>query len=294
MTAAALPAPPAGAWSPPSRLVTVGGATVRVATWGQGPPLLLLNGIGGNLEMWEPLAEHLRGRRLVLVDMPGAGGSPPLRVPLRLPGYARLLVRLLDHLGLERVDVLGYSWGGTVAQELARTAPARVRSLVLAATTPGLGGRPPAPWVFALMLTPARYYSRTYLRLIGPVVFGSRAGADTDGASGQARRRKPPTVLGYSQQMYAISGWSSRGWLATLDLPTLVVAGSRDPLVPARNAEILAERIPGARRHTVDGGHLFLLEQPAEAAVLVQAFLAEQDAGRGGAGAAQSGTRSRT
>ncbi|MFP5218264.1 MAG: alpha/beta fold hydrolase, partial [Actinomycetes bacterium] len=66
--------------------MTVGDATVRVATWGQGPPLLLLNGIGGNVEMWEPLARRLPGRRLVMPEMPGTGQSPPLRVPLRMAG----------------------------------------------------------------------------------------------------------------------------------------------------------------------------------------------------------------
>lgn len=274
-------------WAPSSRLVTAGGARLSVATWGQGPPLLLLNGIGGNTAMWEPLARRLPGRRLVMVDMPGTGGSPPLAVPLRMAGYARMVVRLLDQLGLERVDVLGYSWGGALAQQLARTAPERVRSLVLAATIPGLGGRPPAPWVIGLMATPARYYSRTYLRLVAPLVFGSDPG-QADAASGEARRRHPPTMRGYGQQLYAISGWSSRPWLRQLRVPALVVAGSRDPLVPARNALILAECLAGARLHVVEGGHLFLLEQPAEAAEVVTRFLQEQD------DAQSAGTLSRT
>lgn len=267
--------------------MTVAGTTVRVATWGQGPPLLLLNGIGGNVEMWEPLARRLPGRRLVMLDMPGTGQSAPLQVPLRMAGYARLVVRLLDQLGLGRVDVLGYSWGGALAQELARTAPSRVRSLVLAATIPGLGGRPPAPWVIALMATPARYYSRTYLRVVAPLVFGSDP-AQADGASGEARRRNPPTMRGYTQQLYAISGWSSRRWLRRLSVPALVLAASRDPLVPARNARILSQAIHGARLHVIEGGHLFLLERPGEAASVITAFLREQD------DAQRLGTRSST
>lgn len=277
---------PGARWTPSWRQVIIAGTAVRVATWGQGPPLLLLNGIGGNVEMWEPLARRLPGRRLVMLDMPGTGQSPPLRVPVRMAGYARLVVRLLDRLGFERVDVLGYSWGGALAQQLARTAPSRVRSLVLAATIPGVGGLPPAPWVVGLMATPARYYSRTYLRVVAPLVFGSTP-AEADSASGQARRRNPPTTRGYAQQMYAISGWSSRPWLRRLSVPALVVAGSRDPLVPSRNGLILSRAIPGARLHVIDGGHLFLLERPAEAAAAISAFLVEQDAQR-------LGTRSRT
>lgn len=268
----------------------LGGATVRVATYGQGPPLLLLNGIGANIEMWEPLARRMPGRRLVMVDMPGTGQSPPLSVPMRMPGYARLVVRLLDQLGIERTDVLGYSWGGALAQQVAVMAPDRVRSLVLAATMPGVGGRPPAPWVVALMATPARYYSRTYLRVVAPLVFGSSP-AQADAASGAARLRRPPSLRGYSQQMYAISSWSSRRWLRQLRAPTLVVAGSHDPLIPQRNGTILSQAIPGARLHVVDGGHLFLLEQPDEACSVIDGFLAEQDAV---AAAQRAGVRSRT
>ena len=263
-------------WHPPERRLRVGSATHRVATWGQGPPLLLLNGIGGNIEMWEPLALRLPGRQLIMIDMPGTGGSPALRLPLRMSGYATLVVAMLDQLGIERTDVLGYSWGGALAQQLAHHAPGRVRSLVLAATMPGLGGRPPPPWIIALMATPARYYSRTYLKIVAPIVFGSDP-AVADAASGAARLRRPPSLIGYSRQLYAITGWSSRRWLHRLDLPVLVLTGSRDPLVPQRNGAILTRSIPGAQLQVVDGGHLFVLEQPEQGCQAISAFLDEQD-----------------
>lgn len=287
-TAAAV-AGQAAVWSPPARLLRLGGSQVRVATHGQGPPLLLLNGIGANIEMWGPLASRLPGRRLIMLDMPGTGGSSALPVPLRMAGYARLVVRLLDQLGIEQTDVLGYSWGGALAQQLALDAPSRVRSLVLAATVPGLGGRPPAPWVIALMATPARYYSRTYLRVVAPLVFGSTP-SHAAGPFAEARLRRPPTVRGYSQQLYAISGWSSRRWLHRLRVPTIVVAGSHDPLVPQRNGRILCAAIRDARLHVVDGGHLFLIEKPDEACRIIGDFLEEQDR----APAQRDGTRSRT
>ena len=106
--------------APPERRLRVGSATHRVATWGQGPPLLLLNGIGGNIEMWEALALRLPDRQLIMIDMPGTGGSPALRLPLRMSGYATLVVGVLDQLGIERTDVLGYSWGGAPAQQQVR------------------------------------------------------------------------------------------------------------------------------------------------------------------------------
>ncbi len=268
--------PDTGSWPPSEQRVRVGNTTLRLATCGQGPPLLLLNGIGGNIEMWEALATQLPGRRLIMIDMPGTGGSPALLAPLRMSGYASLVVGVLDQLGIEQADVLGYSWGGALAQQLARSAPGRVRSLVLAATMPGLGGQPPSPWVMTLIATPARYYSQTYLKLIAPVVFGSDP-ATADAATGAARRRRPPSLIGYSQQVYAITGWSSMRWLGRLDVPVLVLSGARDPLAPPRNGRILARAIPGAQLRIVDGGHLFLLEHPEEPSEVIRAFLQHQD-----------------
>lgn len=259
-----------------ARVVRLGGTPVRVKVHGDGPPLLLLNGIGGNIDMWEPVIRRIPDRRVIVFDAPGTGESPALRRPMRMKGYAALVVRLLDELGIERADVLGYSWGGALAQELVHRAPDRVGAVVLGATMPGLGGQPPAPWVIGLMATPARYYSRTYLRVVSPLVFGSAPDAAADSSHGHARLRKPPTLLGYSQQLYAISGWSSRRWLRTLRAPVLVLAASHDPLIPSRNGRILAREIPDARLHVVEGGHLFLLEQADEACAVVRAFLAER------------------
>lgn len=260
-------------WAPTTQQVRLGGLDIRVAVVGEGPPLLLINGIGGNIEMWGALVRRLPGRRLVMFDAPGTGGSPPLRRPVRMAGYVTLVTDLLDHLGIDRTDVLGYSWGGALAQELAYRAPGRVRRLVLCATVPGLGGQPPAPWVIGLMATPARYYSETYLKLVSPLVFGPRPGPDADTGHSTARRERPPTMRGYSQQLFAISGWSSRRFLHRISAPTLVLTGDKDPLVPARNARILARGLRDSRLHVLPGGHLFLLERPDQGIRLVEDFL---------------------
>lgn len=268
---------PWASWAPEYSTARIGRARLRLATVGEGAPLLLLNGLGANIEMWQPLAAELPGRRLVMVDMPGTGESPPLPYAASMSKYALLVVRLLDRLGLEQIDVLGYSWGGALAQQVAHQAPSRVRNLVLGATVPGLGGRPPAPWVAALMATPARYHSKAYLRYIAPVVFGSSPQRAADSLHGSARLRRPPSTRGYVQQLYAISQWSSLPFLRELPHRTLVLAGRRDPLVPHRNAQILASTIPDARLHVVRGGHLFLLDHPREACQAVEAFLAESE-----------------
>ena len=109
-------------------------------------------------------------------------------LPLRMSGLARVVTELLDVLGLERVDVLGYSFGGGLAQELAHRAPERVRRLVLCATAPGLGGIPPRPMAALMLATPARYYHPRLLALSLPHIAGGRTARDPGGAR-RARRR---------------------------------------------------------------------------------------------------------
>mgnify|MGYP000276416675 CR=1 FL=1 len=281
------PEPAAVAWQPVFQRLDVDGVQLRVAVLGDGPPLLLINGIGANVEMWAALATQLPGRRLVMFDCPGTGESPALPHRVRMPALARLVVGLLDNLEIDRADVLGYSWGGALAQELAHQAPQRVRSLVLAATVPGVGGQPPAPWVVAAMATPIRYSSRTYLRLVAPLVFGTSIGADEPHLD--ARRHRPPSARGYSHQLYAITGWSSRPWLRTLRMPVLVLTGEGDRLAPRRNATILARSIPGARLKVLPGGHLFLLQREQVAGRTITAFLDGQDVSPVGQGATATG-----
>ncbi|MCW2613318.1 MAG: poly(3-hydroxyalkanoate) depolymerase [Frankiales bacterium] len=280
-------------WNPLFQTVTVDGRRIRVAVQGEGPVLLLLNGIGANIEMWAPLVRGLPGRRVVMFDFPGTGASQALRRSRRMSGLARLVADLLEVLDVEQADVLGYSWGGALAQQLAHQHPERVRSLVLAATIPGIGGQPPAPWVVAAMATPTRYYSPRYLRVVSPLIFGTRLSVHDENHS--ARRERPPTMRGYSQQLFALTGWSSLPFLAKLRVPTLVLSGEGDPLAPARNGRLLARRIRGARLEVVRGGHLFLLQHPVEAARLVHEFLTAQDAARQvDAGSTQVATRSTT
>jgi poly(3-hydroxyalkanoate) depolymerase len=254
------------------------GLRLRVGRVGAGRPLLLITGIGANLDMWTPFARLAGDRELIAFDPPGAGLSERPRLPLRMSGLARVVRELLDALRLERVDVLGYSFGGALAQELAHRAPDRVRRLVLCATAPGLGGSPPRPLAALMLATPARYYHPRLLALSVPYIAGGRTAREPGVLAAQAAARlaRPPDLLGYAYQLYAIAGWSSLRWLARVKHPTLIVAGERDPSVPLRNARLLASRLPDARLHVVaGGGHLFLLDEPESAAGVIRAFLDE-------------------
>ena len=159
-------------WNP--TYVDAAGLRLRVGRRGAGRPLLLITGIGAHLEMWAPFVRFVEDRELIAFDPPGAGLSERPRLPLRMRGLARVVADLLDALGLERVDVLGYSFGGALAQELARRAPDRVRRLVLCATGPGLGGSPPRPLAALMLATPARYYHPRLLALTVPHIAGGR------------------------------------------------------------------------------------------------------------------------
>jgi len=257
--------------------VTVEGIRLRVRIEGSGEPLLLVMGIGGNIEMWAPLIGALKGRQTIAFDAPGTGESALPKRPLRIKDLARIAGRLLDQLDYGQVDVLGVSFGGAIAQQLAFQEPERVRKLILAATACGIGGVPGNPLTMAILLTPFRYYSRTYLELVAPYLYG-RGGGD-DGLSQQqrlARLHRPPNMLGYYFQMAAMAGWTSLPFLRRISQPTLVMAGTDDRILPLVNGRMLARLIPGARLYIVeDGGHLFLLDRARESAEAIQGFLGQ-------------------
>jgi poly(3-hydroxyoctanoate) depolymerase len=188
-----------------------------------------------------------------------------------------VVTEMLDELGYGQLDVLGYSLGGIVAQELARRAPERIHRLVLCATTPGVPSIPPDPIVTALMLTPARYWNRQLAELILPIIAGGRTARDRGVLQAGLRQRlvQPPSAVGYLYQLYALSGWSSHAWIRRVQHPALVLHGDRDPVVPLANGRYLADALPHGRLEVVGGaGHLFLLDEPASVAPAVTEFLA--------------------
>jgi poly(3-hydroxyalkanoate) depolymerase len=265
------------------RLVDVDGIRIRVAIRGEGRPLLLVMGIGGNIEMWQPFERALDGSGIqtITFDAPGVGESTNWLRPRRMGALARTLDRLIGALGYDAVDVLGVSFGGALAQQLVRQSPDRVRRLVLAATAPGvpgLGGVPGRPGALMTLATPLRYYSPAYFRKVAPTLYGGRIRREPELFAEQvhARMARPPSPRGYLAQLYAIGGWTNLPWLPSIHHPTLVMAGDDDPIIPLVNGRILARLIPLARLEVLTGGgHLFLLEEAERSAALVREFLAE-------------------
>lgn len=260
------------------RTFEVGPQRLRVTVdhAGRGRPLLLINGIGATADLFDPLRLHLDDRETIAFDAPGVGGTPTPWTPYSMRWLAGVVAAAIEELGHEQVDVLGLSWGGALAQELARRHPDRVHRLVLAATMPGITSVPGRPAAVAILMSPARYYSPSYLKRIAPTLYGGAIRDDPDLLDDHARMRaaRPPTRRGYLLQLQAIQRWSSLPWLHRLPQRTLVLAGDDDPIVRMVNGRILAARIPDGRLHVVrGGGHLFLFTRSAEMADIVRTFL---------------------
>jgi pimeloyl-ACP methyl ester carboxylesterase len=237
-------------------------------------------GIGGNLDMWQPLQERLPGRRLIMFDFPGTGGSSLSFLPPTMGCNAVLVRLLLRRLGLGRVDVLGYSWGGVLAQHLAAQHPRTVRRLVLVATTIGIGGVPPTPRVAARLSTRRRYYSRSYFRKVAPSLYGGRYRHDPAMVETHAAQRlaRPPSRLGYFAQLAALTGYSTLPGLPLIHAPTLIVAGNDDPIVPTLNPRLMARLIRHSQLAIVpDAGHLMMIDSPDIVAPIIEDFLAASD-----------------
>jgi poly(3-hydroxyoctanoate) depolymerase len=276
------------------RFVDVDGVRLRTSVRGSGRPVLLITGIGASLDLGVPFERELAagGVQVISFDAPGVGQSTPYARPRRMRGMARTVHRLMEAMGHDRVDVIGVSLGGVIAQQLAHQAPHLVRRLVLAATGPGLGGVPGSPRVMLSLATPRRYTNPDHYRRIAGRIYGGVARRDPDALlhGSVARFVERPSIRGYFGQLYAISGWTSMPWLHRLPQPTLVLAGDDDPIVPLTNARILGCRIPDARMHVVaGGGHLFLLERPAEVAALVAEFLTSETRDENDRGSADFG-----
>jgi poly(3-hydroxyalkanoate) depolymerase len=258
--------------------IQVLGHAVRVSVRpgdGSGPPLVLCNGIGAAFELLQPFVTSLDPRIEVLCfDVPGVGGSPNPKVPYRFSGLAFLVTQVLDQLGYGPFDVLGISWGGGLAQQLAFQYPRRCRRLVLASTGTGMLMVPARPAVLGKMLTPRRHRDLAYARSIAPELYGGRMRRHPE-QLGHWTDHPPPvgSRTGYLLQLLAGLGWTSLPFLPLIRQPTLVLAGTDDPVIPLVNARIMTRLLPHATLQVFDDGHLGLITSADELGPVVSDFL---------------------
>ncbi|RQW84872.1 MAG: alpha/beta fold hydrolase [Geobacter sp.] len=268
---------PAGAGAAEASGFTLDGAPLHYEIVGSGPPLLLLNGIGLDLSAWGPLVHELCGeRQLVLLETRGSGLSGPPPEPCTTARLAADALALLDHLSLDSVDVLGFSLGGLVAQELALLAPDRIRSLVLAATAARLPGRTRRALDAWRRLLLAGVEADAFRREQFAWVFGPATlenDALIEGALSTLAGAPAPSACGFAAQVGACLAHDTRERASRINAPALVLAGEDDVLLPAAAAETLAGFLPRGRFERHPGGHAFLSESTRVVAASVLRFL---------------------
>lgn len=265
---------------PKIQSVTVEGQEIRIATR-KGKkgvtPLLFCNGIGANIELLLPFIEKMdKDIPAVCFDVPGVGKSPAPVLPYRMKGLAKLLGKMLRQLGIEKFNVIGVSWGGALAQEIAHQFPIRCKKLIIAASSAGMVMMPGKPSVLLKMATPLRYMDPMYMVKIAPEIYGGIIRRKPEEIFAHANAIQMRTGVGYFWQLFAGLGWTSVHWLPKLKQPALILAGDDDPIVPVVNAKLLDSLIRDSRLHIFKGGgHLFLLGFVDEALPLIEDFLNE-------------------
>lgn len=213
---------------------------------GNGPPLLWISGYVVPARAFDSVTRQLAdGYTVVAADHRGSGSSSPPWLPTTTATMAADALSVLDHLGIDSAHVVGVSLGGMVAQEVTIRSPQRVRSLVLGSTSAGgLGTRTP------LAAELLHELGRTARRVPGRIGIG---------------------MLAAVRQGWAAATHDTTGQLDRIKVPTLVLHGASDELVPVANAEWLARRIPAAELRVIErAGHLLLLESPAARRALRQ------------------------
>lgn len=256
---------------------------VRPVENSQSPPLLIFNGIGANMELFEPFVTALSTVNIIIFDAPGVGGSDTPLLPYRFNGLARLATNVLDHFGYSKVDVIGVSWGGALAQVFAKEYPDRCRRLILAATSTGAVMVPGNLSVIMKLVNPKRYYQQNYMEVIAEHIYGGdfRENPELVQHLTSMVKASASKGLGYYWQLLAGLGWTSIHWLHKIKQPTLILAGDDDPIIPLINAEIMHWRMPNSRLEILDCGHLFLLTRINTITPLIEEFLLQDFADLG-------------
>ncbi|MBB3036255.1 poly(3-hydroxyalkanoate) depolymerase [Hoyosella altamirensis] len=242
-------------------------------------PLVLCNGIGASLEVFDSLIQGLDPERTVIsFDVPGSGLSPVPRLPYTFHVLAATVARMLTQLGYVRFDVLGYSWGGALAQQLAFQFPRRCRRAVLMCTATGVMMVPAKPYVLWHMTTPRRYRDPEYAAQVAPLIYGGAARTDLEGV--RAVFGKVETAAsrrGYVYQLLAGSIWASLPFLPGIWQPVLILAGDDDPIIPLVNAKAMQRLIPHAQLSVFPGGHIDPLLRSDDIGSRIERFLTQKD-----------------
>jgi pimeloyl-ACP methyl ester carboxylesterase len=273
-------------WSEHQRWVEVAGTTVNYVELGEGVPLLLVHGLAGSWQNWlETIPHFARTYRVLAPDLPGFGASPMPPDPISIPGYGRLVDGFSEAVGVEHGVLVGNSMGGLIAAETAIQHPRRVDKLVLVSAAGitaehqrneralALMRRFEATLTWASTHPSPRFLMRPRARRSLSLVFAHPEKLPGPLLVEQAKGSGKP---GFIDALDALSDYPPRDRLQRISVPTLIVWGDRDKLVPLRDADVFEELIPNARKIVYDDtGHVPMLERPARFNADLESFLSE-------------------
>ena len=235
---------------------------------GDGPPVLLIMGLGlSGGAWWRTVPVLARSLRVITFDARGIGRSSSVRHNYSGEAIADDAVSVLDGVGLDRAHVYGFSMGGMVAQSLALRHPDRIQSLVLGATHAG-GRRAVLPDQDVMAFFNRRLTMETEEAAWASVAYnyGPRCrdhGVDRIAEDIELRLEHPFNRGAYRAQLYAAAMHNCHGRLRRIGVPTMVVHGAHDRIIPVSNARMMAESLPDSRlRILEESGHLYATEEP--------------------------------
>lgn len=246
---------------------------------GRGEPVLLVMGLGYTAHMWHRtrpwLAEHFR---TIAFDNRGVGRSDAPAGPYPIALMASDAAAVLDAAEIESAHVFGVSMGGMIAQEFALQYPTRVRSLILGCAA---AGGPTAvrcePEAAQMLKARARMTPDEAAEAALPFIYDVNTPRDRIEEDLAIRRPWLPRPESYLAQLQGILAWESYSRLLAIGVPTLVIHGENDRLVPAGNGKIIADRIPGAKLVLIPhASHIFFTDQPEIAHEAILNFLKAQ------------------
>jgi pimeloyl-ACP methyl ester carboxylesterase len=235
---------------------------------GNGDPLLMIMGLGASSAAWDPklLDDLAKLLRVITFDNRGTGQSDKPDAPYSIEMFADDAAGVLEHLKIRRAHIFGVSMGGMIAQEFALRHAAMTHTLTLGCTTAGgAHSVPPPPESLAILTAPREGVAPDeVIRRGWPLGYTPeyiRTHRDELEAAIPRLLEHPTPPFAFQRQLegtYTLKTWDR---LPQIKAPTLVITGAKDVLIPAKNSEILAERIPGAKLHLIpNAGHAFMTE----------------------------------
>ena len=262
--------------------IQANGIELYYESQGDGPPLLLIMGLGCSARQWDWMREILAAAfHVITFDNRGVGRSDKPDHEYTSELLADDAVALLDALEVERAHVMGASMGGMVAQQVALRHPHRVHKLVLGCTMPAFGFVAPTDETIGLMAAAGSAEVPPEVSAAGMVdIFLSPHFRERDPATTDALRRMMEAEKreqgpdAFMHQFSAMASHDATADLERISSPTLVMIGDGDIVVPPPNAEHLAKVIPDAQYSLLEGvWHAFWVEAPGESSERVRAFL---------------------